>query len=1080
MRFAELNPNDVFVYESAPSSPKKRVLALPPPTNDGSAVSLGQWHGKMALPPDDQPPPPAQEPQPPPTEKKEFKGHEDLEEGTPEDIRRRYFPNAPAHDPNLAWMQGNPLPGPSLHSLPSLRFDLQGNIIPLSIATDLPTHLGLHHHAEGTTAGYTLDDVFLLSRSTVPAQRATMLGVLAHIVVNIGKAKQGVVLGLEDLVPQAEEIRKRVVAAGIEAMNERGGVGARAIEVVWASIVGWDEDIVNLEGIELQQDADVAIASLQLDFFLPQVVTALSHGDAAPETSKQLLAILHRLAQQSNKIADTITQIPKLVSSVFQNFILTPIPPKENDPLPEPAALQFLITLASASRVNAETLKEPADALLRFVTLLPPTSPFPPTLSTGLLTLTLRLYATLASYGHYSIIATTAMQPFSQLSQYVFSSTCTSTKLKVAWLNLLNAWIVCAVDPHKTTPNHDILWSQVVGCGWGEEIVQFAKGLRDTEGEWALWDAVWRAEAQWLEGAKVNSVRGGEAEIAGYVGGAKTDFHLGAGARVVHGVLSALQKVLDTGDVGKDFQHTAFCAGLLGAVIRLWLACLPPHLEGPPSSPPFDLPFPAISQVCAKLVTLSLWDSITSHDADSTTYLHARQLSGLLAAYLALSRRLPDVPQDLWVAQALAIVLRLLPGDEDVAMLVMEELVRVLTPDWVSRQPIASPTIIWENRGLSILQPFFSQTIVPAKDDRIVPLQITPRSIAVSSTFRLPPISGRRKSGLPLQRDWALTPLNHLLRSADSEVFRNLPPGWDSSEVEVARAALFLSNLGTEILTRFSLNQFAVSRAEVVFGCMRVFMLEHGQPQNDSSGEVFRDGAVEGLMNQLLEPFSYEASRKVSHRSVENQNLEQVAARYLGESTPFFQFYTDFVALYDAISFSNPTFAKLLLPPTSMRYAPDYRKHLWDDFNHILKTVRTPCDQILSCDLKEYLYPIESDPQLIGAFLRTILKETLQGFPRLIALHHIACNIWPDLRDDVTSNEARAEKLIKAVVSQGSNEAVREVVEYRQTSPGAMWVAPECFQHLIEETAEGRLKWVTNLGDEAVISRVEGLLKSLP
>ena len=42
----------------------------------------------------------------------------------------------------------------------SLQFDLTSTPIPPSLASSLPTHLRLHHHADGAHAGYTLDDVF--------------------------------------------------------------------------------------------------------------------------------------------------------------------------------------------------------------------------------------------------------------------------------------------------------------------------------------------------------------------------------------------------------------------------------------------------------------------------------------------------------------------------------------------------------------------------------------------------------------------------------------------------------------------------------------------------------------------------------------------------------------------------------------------------------------------------------------------------------------------------------------------------------------------------------------------------------
>jgi RNA polymerase II-associated protein 1 len=46
LRFAEIAPSDVHVYESQPSSPKRKALLLPPPTeSDKDVVSLGSVRG---------------------------------------------------------------------------------------------------------------------------------------------------------------------------------------------------------------------------------------------------------------------------------------------------------------------------------------------------------------------------------------------------------------------------------------------------------------------------------------------------------------------------------------------------------------------------------------------------------------------------------------------------------------------------------------------------------------------------------------------------------------------------------------------------------------------------------------------------------------------------------------------------------------------------------------------------------------------------------------------------------------------------------------------------------------------------
>jgi hypothetical protein len=82
----------------------------------------------------------------------------------------------------LAWIECDHL-SQSQDSDAYLHFDLTGAPIPAALASTL---LGLRHHAEGTQAGYALDDIFLLCRSAVPAQRATMLSVLTRIAQRLG------------------------------------------------------------------------------------------------------------------------------------------------------------------------------------------------------------------------------------------------------------------------------------------------------------------------------------------------------------------------------------------------------------------------------------------------------------------------------------------------------------------------------------------------------------------------------------------------------------------------------------------------------------------------------------------------------------------------------------------------------------------------------------------------------------------------------------------------------------------------------------------------------------------------------
>jgi hypothetical protein len=1067
------------------------VFALPPPDpSDRSTISLGQLKSLPAMETQQV------DPDRPRNAENGVPSETETEEGTPEYIRQRYFPHEPENEPTVEWMKSDSQP--DITPTP-LRFDLTGTPIPLSLTSTLPTHLGLHHHSDGAHAGYTLDDIFLLSRSTVPAQRATMLGVLAGIARRLSNSLRTGDQTMSELEGREEELRKRMVAAAVECVSERGSLGARAVELIYECIVCWDDELFDIEGVELKTrgkqgggviDTDI-ISSLPLEYLLPQISMLFALQTLPNESLSQLLAVLHRLGQHSDSIASSIASTPNLVANTIQKFLLTPIPPTQTSLPPNPAALRFLITLTLSSRASAYSLLEPADAFLRFLTMLPQESPYPISLATDLLSTTLRFYTSLASYGLYAHIATTAAEPFSRLRSYLLSLEAgrETNELLSAWAGLVEAWTVCATDPHRTTPGHDILWSQLAGWGWHDDVLSLRSKLLALRRDWEVWEMVWRAEAAWLEGARVNGVRGGKGEREAAIEILKSGFEGGKEKDVVNSAVDGLQRELGeldarsaTGTLDiRRLRDLAPYANILAASIRLWLACVPPPSDGTLVSPPFPLPFARLSELCAKVVQHPLWDSVLV-ESKSHIHIFLRPLTLFLSIYLHLSRRIPDISEDLWMTQAFSILGRLIPGDEESAHQIVEELTGMINSEAMVSRGWPVPPVIWEKGGLGVIKPFLRHAIQPMEDNRIGPVWMSPRSIQLSTTQRLPsrsPSSSEvdEKYGLPLTKDWPFSPLDHLLRSGSSSVFNALPYSWDASEIEIVRASLLLTIVYQAILGRYSMDSFTLTREEVVFGCMRIFMLEHGQPQNDSSEEVFRDNVVGQFMVDLLTPFTVaRASPGPSRPSPKaREDLEKVARHFLGAATPFYQYYTDFVALYDAISFAHPLFSRLLLPPTSLRYPLDYRRHLWKDFSHILRTVRVPFDQVIASDLGDYLWPVEDDPQMVGAYLSALLRGTLVDFVRLIAVHHIACNIWPDLRQDDTNKNDGAVTLFKAVMGQGNADAVRDVVTYRQSTHGPTLVPPKCFEDEGPWKNE-RLKCIERWGGPALVERLRNLL----
>ena len=248
-----------------------------------------------------------------------------------------------------------------------------------------------------------------------------------------------------------------------------------------------------------------------------------------------------------------------------------------------------------------------------------------------------------------------------------------------------------------------------------------------------------------------------------------------------------------------------------------------------------------------------------------------------------------------------------------------------------------------------------------------------------------------------------------------------------------------------DILSRWKLLDFLVGKGEVVFGCMQVFMLEQGLETGEGK-EVFRDKEVGALMSDLFSPFTY------SHLSSTNRDddadiaLEKSAARFLGSKTPFYQYYTDFLALH-AATFPYSVFFSLLLPPTSQAYALDYRLLLWRDYSSVLKTITVqPNDMLVGRKgLGEWLWPVERDTNMLRAYLGVLKAGGVDGFVRLIAIHHIAANIWPEISPVISGyDEDRAANLLRAVLDMGAD-VVNEILSYGQDTETPL-LPPKCYK----------------------------------
>lgn len=118
-----------------------------------------------------------------------------------EDLKTHYFPSTP-HDPSsMAWLtdpsaeenQESPYhPDRDNYPISQLRFSFTGALIPPTESLNIPVDQGLHHHGLApSSAGYTVPELAILSRSTLPSQRCVAYQILGRMMYRLGRGQFG-------------------------------------------------------------------------------------------------------------------------------------------------------------------------------------------------------------------------------------------------------------------------------------------------------------------------------------------------------------------------------------------------------------------------------------------------------------------------------------------------------------------------------------------------------------------------------------------------------------------------------------------------------------------------------------------------------------------------------------------------------------------------------------------------------------------------------------------------------------------------------------------------------------------------
>ncbi|XP_064600850.1 RNA polymerase II-associated protein 1-like [Liolophura sinensis] len=297
----------------------------------------------------------------------------------------------------LAWMKDLPPPrADNSQTEQPARFDFLGNVLPGD--SDLPVTLGLHHHGdEPERAGYTLEELFQLSRSSNVQQRCLALQTLAKIII---KAKEGCFVHLlqSAILPIVLDaglmfLLRWSLDDSVEAVNTAALAVSHAVLVNTADEAALDQVFDWPGGVALvaqcprvtvqeaqeqsgerkeEQVEDVDADVLKKDLIqglvsrmtiLPRLRHYLTVLRPQAPPVLHILAILTRIARHSQTTAYQLMNCPSLIETIVKEFLPTSWTASDvTQPVsclygyPVPAAVRLLRTIAQAGRNMAAIL----------------------------------------------------------------------------------------------------------------------------------------------------------------------------------------------------------------------------------------------------------------------------------------------------------------------------------------------------------------------------------------------------------------------------------------------------------------------------------------------------------------------------------------------------------------------------------------------------------------------------------------------------------------------------------------------------------------------------------------------------
>ncbi|MCO5589561.1 hypothetical protein L7F22_043529 [Adiantum nelumboides] len=1025
-------------------------------------------------------------------------------------IRKKYFPHEPEWIPDaLKWTQdqNNDDNEPS-----ASRFDFSGKVIESSFNDDTTRLAGLHNHGQDQDKpGYTIQELLYLSRSTTSSQRIIALQTLGRIAmtyqeVNVEATKPisshqkiSIEVMSSNLRGQAcitalwyvEDRRPNVRSAALNCIrgclsSRLGGPGTLPL-LVEVPIYNLKEqkntDITDLSGEEEGVEEKIKIPSIDDRELLGGIVAALLSSLQSPVTTLpeaiNSLQILTQLSSRSREMCKEILQdSSKFINILHKYFLKQTWSAKDGEIKASIHALKLVLCLISGGRDLALLLYDDniTSKLIHFIAVPPWSAPFDAqSHSWKHMDLTLRIYDGLGRYGIGANTYSNSHTAFVGVERWISQceleenqSPLRSLQLQTlqSALRLFSTWTVCAFDAHQTYGHHDITWSQV--SEWYEMSTAVLEHLsqqfinKDDVLTLAIQGEAMNLLEVWKSGAKANriedlqNVRSSESMINGEA----VNFFTNIKASLAYHLNMLLS-------AAKRSDEEPFWLSQLPILINISQLSQAANAAVKYTKDSSEISTELLS-ITALLIENLPWHHLSSQSAIQAGVVEVQRIivEFIIEAYVNLQA--VKVGELKWL-QLLTISP---PGTETIVKEVFFKYFPLQLNESGANE-------------LKILSPFLAELIRQKKKEEdvvVAPLRPSVDSLQKTTTLftncqsnmieeeqEIDPVSGlplwkSANSSLPLRKDWPFVALDDLLHSANCASLHRpdaLSEDWDANELEIVRSSL---SLGLRLWSTQSLSQVSLpSSSEVYLAIMKVFMLEEQTGDIRATGKItgrdlYRDEQISDSLKNL-----FKLANQLYSSNEEDDNLENACHRQFGTLLPFYQLFTDLLGLYDGISFGMELFGRSILVPLQMRYAVEYRRLLWIDYAHYLKTITTTAQDAPN-GIQSYVSDQEVDDSVIRGMSMALLSGHVQkernGFLFAVSINQLSSLIWTKRDSDLKWN-IRANQLTKALFRdlQGGNNNTSEIPHIAEMRQAILeWKPKE--QTLVESEKQERLAFI--------------------